>query len=340
MKIGPHDIGTGRAFITAEIGSNHNGSFDTALELVRAAGAAGADAVKFQTYRAELLIDPSVPTMAHVRGVHKTQLERFRSLQFTEDQWRTIASTAEGLGLVFFSTAFDPVSADFLDGLVPAFKIASGDLTNLSLIRHVARKGKPVVLSTGMGTVDEIQAAASEVPRERLVLLHCVASYPTPMEEANLRAIPYLAGEFPGVPIGYSDHVVGPLGCLGAVALGAVMIEKHFTNDKAQPIGDHKLSADYEEFGRLVRDVRALESALGTASKGVEVCETRLLTVMRRGLAAACDIPAGQAITAEMLLPIRPLRGVPAHRFDDLVGKPARRDLRAGSFIEYEDVEW
>ena len=340
MRIGPFEIGDGRTFVTAEIGSNHNGSFDTALALVRAAKEAGADAVKFQTYRAELLIDPSVPTMAHVRGVHKTQLERFKSLQFTEDQWCTLAQTAEALGLVFFSTAFDPLSADFLDSIVPAFKIASGDLTNIPLIRHVARKGKPVVLSTGMGTVEEIQGAVHEVPRDRLALLHCVASYPAPLDEANLRAIPYLASEFPGVPVGYSDHTMGITACLGAVALGAVMIEKHFTHDKTQPIGDHKLSADHEEFARLVREVRALESALGTLSKGVEVCETRMLTVMRRGLAAACTIPAGTAISGDMLVALRPLRGVPAYRFDQLVGRRARHDIAPGAFIEYEDVDW
>jgi sialic acid synthase SpsE len=340
VKIGPHEIGTGRAFITAEIGSNHNGSFDTALALVRAAAAAGADAVKFQTYHAEQLIDPTVPTMAHVRGVHKTQFERFKSLQFTPDQWATIASTAAGLGLVFFSTPFDPDAADLLDPLVPAFKIASADLTNVSLIRHVARKGKPVIVSTGMGTVDDIRAAAALVPAGQLVLLHCVSAYPTPMEAANLRAIPYLASEFPGTPVGYSDHTLGTLACLGAVALGAAFVEKHFTNDKAQAIGDHKLSADYDEFGRLVRDIRALEEALGTPGKDVEVCETPMLTVMRRGLAAARPIEAGTVLTADLLLPIRPLRGVPAYRFDDLVGKRVKRALQAAEFIEYEDVEW
>jgi sialic acid synthase SpsE len=191
-----------------------------------------------------------------------------------------------------------------------------------------------------MGTVDDIRAAAALVPAGQLVLLHCVSAYPTPMEAANLRAIPYLAGEFPGTPVGYSDHTLGTLACLGAVALGAAFVEKHFTNDKAQAIGDHKLSADYDEFGRLVRDIRALEEALGTPGKDVEVCETPMLTVMRRGLAAARPIEAGTILTADLLLPIRPLRGVPAYRFDDLVGKRVKRALQTAEFIEYEDVEW
>ena len=339
MRIGPVEIGE-RTFVVAEIGGNHGGDPELAARMIVEAAEAGADAVKFQTYRAELLVHKGEEPLPHVRARYRTQQERFRSLELKEEDYRRLASLARSHGVVFFSTPFDEGSADFLDEMVPAFKIASGDLTNLALIRHVAKKGKPVIMSTGMATVDEIRLAAREVPEARLVLLHCVSAYPAPMEEANLRAIPFLKTAFPGVLIGYSDHTIGTLACLGAVALGAVVIEKHFTTDKGEPIGDHKLSADFEDLKGLVRDIRALEAALGTPSKEVGASESRLRPAMRRGLAAARDLPTGTRIEPQMLVPLRPLRGIPAEQIDQVVGKALRRDVAEGEFLTREDVEW
>jgi N-acetylneuraminate synthase/N,N'-diacetyllegionaminate synthase len=337
MRIGDLEIGE-QTFCIAEIGSNHNGDFAKAKELAALAVQAGADAVKFQTYRAEKYIDPSVPPMAHVRGVYKSQQERFKSLQFTPEQWAELAGYCRGLGAVFFSTPADTGSVDMLDQWVQVFKIQSGDVTNIPLIRHVAAKGKPMLMSTGMAGLDEIERAVHEVPVGRLALLHCVSMYPTPAEHVALGSIPYLRERF-GLPVGYSDHSLDSLACLAAVAVGACIVERHFTDNRDQPIGDHKFSATPDMFRRMVEDIRRLETMRGSFADRLAPGELAMRHAMRRGLAATRDLPAGAILAPDMLIPMRPEKGISPHRLDDLLGKSLTRPVGAGQFLEPADVE-
>jgi sialic acid synthase SpsE len=337
MKIGSRDIKES-VFIIAEIGANHEGDFDTACMLIEKAAQAGADAVKFQTYRAERLV---AATEAGRRA-------HFRRMELSYEEFGRLADAAAGQGVEFLSTPFDFESADVLDGLVPAFKVASGDLTNLPFIEHLARKGKPLLISTGMGEAEEI-AQVTDLVRanlspgqpleERLVLLHCVSSYPTPPEEAHLRAIPYLAGAF-RVPVGYSDHTLGTLACEAAVALGARIIEKHFTYRKeGQTFRDHALSADPADMTDLVKRIRAIEVLLGESGKGLGRAEAPNRVPMRRSLAARGDIPQGAVLLAEMITFLRPATGLEPRLWRDVLGRKARRAISAGHIIGEEDLE-
>jgi len=328
-----------QVFVVAEVGSNHNGDFALARELMGEAAKCGVNAVKFQIYNAEQLIRPDIPILPHVRGEHHTQLERFQSLQFSTDQYRQLATLAQELGLVFFASVFDQRSVDFVDELAPVLKIASGDLTNLPLIKYLATKGKPIILSTGMASVEEIDAAVRHVPSDKLILLHCVSAYPTPIEKANLRAIPFLRDRY-GVPIGYSDHTIGTMACVAAVALGAVVIEKHFTLDKDQPIGDHNLSTEPDEMKTMVDDIRMVEAALGNSKKAVSEEEHKMRTAMRRALVARQDIPAGTLLSAEMFVPLRPADGISPARIDEIVGKRSARDIFSGTPLTEADIAW
>ncbi|MFC1590157.1 N-acetylneuraminate synthase family protein [Candidatus Omnitrophota bacterium] len=332
MKIENFEIGR-NTFIIAEIGGNHNGDLDTAKELIKLAKASGADAVKFQTFDAAKYIDAATPAMALVRKFHKTQQERYKSLQFTPDQWELLVRYCRELGIIFFSTPADSESADLLDRYVSVFKIQSGDATNIPLIRHVAKKGKPVIMSTGMVTEAELKAAVGEIPKERLILLHCVSIYPTPPDRVSLLSIPYLQKAF-GVPVGYSDHTEDSMACLSAVALGAVVIERHFTNDKTQPIGDHKFSADPEGFKGMVEQIRRIEKMRGGFETRLSDAELKMRSIMWRGLSIKEDIPAGTVLTEDLLIPLRPWKGIQASRIDSIIGRKTKKDLKKGDFLE------
>lgn len=261
MKIGNWESGKGRAFIIAEIGSNHEGDFPRAQRIVELAAQAGADAVKFQVYIPEKLVHPDMPAMGHA-ATHRTQLERMKSLQFTHGQYRQLAKQAEALGIVWMASAFDEESVDLVTELSPCIKIASGEATNLSLIEYAASKGKPILISTGMADYREWEAAAACVPKDRLVLLHCVSLYPTPPENAGLFQ---LRGNRYGQILGYSDHTVGCLAPIVAVSMGAQVIEKHFTDlqtGRGQAPGDHKLSLNLIEFDQMVQQIRQVEMML------------------------------------------------------------------------------
>lgn len=336
MKIENFEIGQ-KTFIVAEIGSNHNGNLDTAKELVTLAKQSGADAVKFQTYDAEKYIDKTVPTIAHVRGLYKTQQERFRSLQFTYEQWDSLAKHCKDLHIIFFSTPADVNSANFLEQYVPVYKIQSGDVTNIPLIRHIVKKNKPIIMSTGMATEAELEAAVQEIPKDRLILLHCVSIYPTSPDKLSLHSIPYLKDKF-NVPVGYSDHTTSSLACLAAVALRAVVIERHFTNDKNQQIGDHKFSASPTEFKEMVENIREIERMRGGFETRLTEPELNMRYAMRRGLSVTKDILAGTILTPDILLPLRPEKGISASKIDYVIGKRATRDLKKGDFIEEADI--
>jgi len=325
-----------RTWIIAEIGVNHEGDESKAADMVRKAAEAGADAVKFQTYVVEDYITAEQPERRQAVGA--------RALSF--DAFRRLAELARECGVTFFSTPLDYGSVDFLDEIAPLYKIASGDITALSLIRRVATKGKPVILSTGMASRDEIAAAIAAVLAEQpqaaenghLALMHCTTAYPTPPEEAHLRNIGWLAREF-GLPVGYSDHTLGIKACELAVAAGAVMLEKHFTYRKEdQSFHDHMVSADPRDMMDLVASVRRAEILLGSSERALRVPEKALLEPARRSLAAAVDIPAGVAIRAEWLTVMRPAWGLPPDRPEQVIGRTLVKARAKGEILRAEDL--
>ena len=268
VRIGERPVGVGHpCFVIAEAGVNHNGSLDMALKLVDAAVEAKADAVKFQTFRAERLLTPEAPKAAYQienSDRTETQFEMLQRLELDEAAHRTLMDHCRRRGLAFLSSPFEQGSADFLETLgVPAFKIPSGEVTNLPFLCHVARKGIPLILSTGMATLEEVEVAVAAIRSSgcrQLVLLHCVSAYPASPSDANLRAMATLARTF-GTPVGYSDHTLGIEVALAAVAMGAAVIEKHFTLDRTMPGPDHQASSEPGELALLVSGIRKVESA-------------------------------------------------------------------------------
>lgn len=328
----------GRVFVIAEIGGNHNGNHALAKEMIERAAKAGADAVKFQTFVTERFFTMDIPAFPRAQQLGYTkQFDRFKDLEFSEAQILELAEHAQKHDVMFLSTPFDNDIVDFLDPLVPVFKIASADLINLQLLRHVASKGKPVLLSTGQAVVEEIDEAVRVFAPGQISLLHCVSSYPTPDEQANLLSIPFLRDRYQ-LPVGYSDHTIGILACIGAVALGANIIEKHFTLDKTQNFGDHPLSADSDDLRILVNEVRRLEKMLGTEEKGCQDCEEFSKKHLRRSLHAKVDIPAGTIISDDMLIPLVSGKGIPANRLDIVRGRKSLRDIRGREEISRSDI--
>jgi N,N'-diacetyllegionaminate synthase len=336
VKIGNCDLAE-RTFIVAEAGANHEGDIKVARELVERAAETGVDAVKFQTYQAEKIAASS----------EKERIEHFRRLALKEEDFLELAALAREEGLLFLSTPFYLEAVDLLDPLVPAFKIASGDITYSQLIEYIAKKDKPILLSTGMSYAEDIWQAIEIVKKannriieeKRLVLLHCVSSYPTEIEQANLGAIPFMRETF-RLPIGYSDHTLGLQACLSAVALGACLIEKHFTLDKSrQGFRDHQLSADVKDMTELVQKVRLVEKSLGEGGKEPLECELGNQKSMRRSLSASRDIYQGSIIAEDMLMALRPEIGIPANQWRQVIGKRSRRNIVKGEIIFSQDVE-
>lgn len=332
MKIGGIDITT-RPLVIAEIGANHEGDIEAAKVMIREAARTGADAVKFQTYKAAKM----------VAWDESERFAHFQRLSLPDSAFEELAAEATANGLLFLSTPFDVEAVEFLNALVPAFKIASGDLTFLPLLERVAEKKKPVLLSTGMASLQEIQAALETIRRAgkiergelggRVVLLHCVSSYPTAPEEANLLAVRRLSDEF-GLPVGYSDHTLGILACIGAVALGACVIEKHFTLQKeGRTFRDHQLSADVAEMTELVASLRTLAMMFGSGEKVPAPSEEASRISMRRSLAARTDIKAGDVISAEQITCLRPGTMLPPSLLPEVIGHVALHDIPAGHLI-------
>ncbi len=325
-----------RTFIVAEIGVNHEGDKDIAMDLIRKAAECGADAVKFQTYSVE----------HYVSSVQPERRDRAARFQLGDADFRELSALAGECGVVFFSTPFHPSDVDFLDQIAPIFKISSGDLTYTDLIRHAAAKNKPVIMSTGLGTRDEIQAAVDAAREGRsdiceaghLVLMHCVCAYPPPAAEANVANIRWLKQEF-GLPTGYSDHTLGIKACELAVATGATVIEKHFTYRKEdQAFHDHKISADPDDLRALVDRIREVEVYLGETERRRGPSEEKAFLHMRRSVGALRDIPRNTPVKKEWLVPLRPAWGVPVERIQDVVGRKLTRDVAAGDLIKEDDL--
>jgi N-acetylneuraminate synthase/N,N'-diacetyllegionaminate synthase len=345
IKISDKQIGDGHpCFVIAEVGVNHNGSLDLAKQLVAAAATAGADAVKFQTFRADAVISASAPKAQYQKettGPAEQQLEMVRRLEMPEHMTRSVAAYAATLGITFLSTGFDEQSIDLLDDIgVPAFKIGSGDVTDLPLLEFVGRKQKPVILSTGMSYLDEVGSAGATLLAAGcpdLALLHCVSSYPADPQEANLRVLRTLRDTF-NVPVGLSDHFLDNVIALAAVAVGASIVEKHITLDVNLPGPDHRISQSPEGFKQLVQSIRTVERSLGDGVKRPHPGEQNVRDLARRSIVAACSIAEGATITREMLTFKRPGTGIAPAQWKELVGKRAVRDIAFDSLIMMGDL--
>jgi N,N'-diacetyllegionaminate synthase len=343
VPIGDRSVGPDLpCLIIAEAGVNHNGSLEMALRLVDAAADAGADVVKFQTFIAEEVVSPVAPKadyQVETTGGSESQLEMVKKLELPTGAFGQIERHCRQRGIVFMSTPFDKGSVDLLKDLgVVAFKIGSGELTNLSFLSYVAAKGKPLILSTGMSNLHEVAAAVETVRaagNPELVLLHCVSNYPAAPSSVNLHVLKTLEDEF-SVPVGYSDHTEGITIPLAAVALGACIIEKHFTLDRKLPGPDHRVSLEPGELEAMVYGIRTVESALGDGRKLPAAEELNTATVARRSLLAACDLEAGTILTDAMIAILRPGTGLPPSALPELVGRRLRQGVTAGTLFTME----
>lgn len=337
----------GPAYVIAEVGVNHEGDLDKAIALVEAAARAGADAVKFQTYKADLLAIRDSPSYwDREKEPTATQHELFAKYDaLGRDDYRVLASRCSDLGIDFISTPFDLQAVDDLDPLVPYFKIASADITNVPLLRRVAKTGKPVVLSTGAATVEEIQRAIELIESAGggdVVLLQCVLSYPTPDEAARLSVITDLAARFPDHVIGLSDHTVPdgpPTALVAAYALGAVVIEKHFTLDRKLPGNDHYHAFDESALRDAVDELARAHALIGPAQTKTPTPEEAAARVFaRRSIVAGADIPSGAELTQDVLICKRPGVGISPERWDEVVGSTAARDIGADQPLVEDDI--
>jgi N,N'-diacetyllegionaminate synthase len=345
FSVGPRRIGGGApCFVIAEAGVNHNGELELARRLVDAAAEAGADAVKFQTFDPEQLASDAAPQAEYQKRGSPAQSQRgmLEKLRLSPAAHHELRGRAESRGLIFMSSPFDERSVDFLDELgVPAFKVPSGEVTNHPLLQHLARKGRPILMSTGMCTLAEVAAAVAVIRASGdppLALFHCVSAYPTDPADSNLRAMATLRGAFV-VPVGWSDHTDGIEIAIAATALGAELLEKHLTLDRNLPGPDHRASLEPAAFAEMTRVVRVTERALGDGVKAPRPAEAPIAAVARKSLHYAAALPAGSRLRREDLVALRPGTGISPSRIAELVGRPLRRDVRAGALASEGDCE-
>ena len=333
-------------FIIAEIGVNHNGDMDLARKLIDLAVEAGADAVKFQNFNPQTGTSKFTPKVTYQKendgpeGNYQTMLER---LKITGEQTKMLAEYAAEKGTIFLSTASDAESLELLKKVnPPAYKLGSPHITNLPLLKDTAKCGKPMIISTGMATYEEIDEAiqvCKEVGNDQIILLHCVSDYPTHFHDVNLNVIGSLRERYPALNIGYSDHTMGIEASTVAVGLGARVLERHFTLDRSMPGPDHKASLVHEELEALVRAARNIEQAMGDGVKRRTAREEEVARTARRSVVAHVDIPAGTIITEEMVRLKKPETGIKPKYYWSLLGKKVTRDIEADRPLQWEDIE-
>lgn len=331
-----------RTLIIAEAGVNHNGDIELAKKLIDVAAEAGADLVKFQTFSADRLVTPGAQRadyQARNMGGRESQFEMLRRLELSVEAHHELMAHCLLREITFFSTGFDSDSVDFLASLgQDKFKIPSGEITNLPYLRNIGRYGREIILSTGMSTMGDIEAAIEElekigISRNMITVLHCTTEYPTAMNDVNLRAMQTIAQAF-NVKVGYSDHTPGIEVAVAAVALGASVIEKHFTLDRDLPGPDHKASLEPVELGVMVASIRNIESALGDGVKCPTACEIKNRSIVRKSLVAASQIMAGEVFDQRNLTVKRPGTGISPMLFDSYLGRVATRDYKVNELIE------
>lgn len=346
LSIAGRRIGPGHpCFVMAEAGVNHNGDVAKAEALIEAAVAAGADAVKFQTFKTEKVIAPNTakaPYQKSTTGADESMFDMVRKLELSFEAFRHLAEVCRKQGVLFLSTPFDHESVDFLAGLgMAAYKVPSGEVTNFPLLSHMARQGRPLIISTGMCAIGEVDAAlrcAARAGNADVALLHCVSNYPADPAEANLRAMNTLAQAF-GVPAGFSDHTLGIEVAIAAVALGACIIEKHFTLDSNLPGPDHRASLEPDQLEAMIVGIRKVESALGNGVKTPSAAELAVAAVGRRSLVAAKDIEAGARLSEDKIAVLRPGTGIPPAAMEYVLGRVLKQPVRAGELLRLEHFD-
>jgi N-acetylneuraminate synthase len=334
-----------RTFIIAEAGVNHGGSIDVAAALVETAKECGADAIKFQTFRAERLVSRRAGKAEYQKrttSASESQYGMLKNLELTADGHRTLVRRCRERDILFLSSPFDEESADLLHGLdVNIFKIPSGEITNLPFLKHVARKGRPIILSTGMSTLGEIEealAAIREAGNPDVSLLHCVSEYPAPYPEINLRAMNTIREKF-RLPVGFSDHTEGIEVSIAAVALGATILEKHFTLSREMAGPDHKASLEPVEFRRMVEAIRNVELAMGDGIKRPASCEIGNREIARKSVVATSPIRPGEKFTDRNIALKRPGYGIQPKDIGRLLGREAKVPIDADDVVTWDMVK-
>lgn len=331
-----------KLLVIAEAGVNHNGDLQLAKDLVDAAADAGADLVKFQTFKADSLLTGSAPKADYqVRnaGSDESQYQMIKRLELSESMHEELIAYCSEKGIGFLSTGFDISSIDYLHGLgITIFKVPSGEITNLPYLRHIGSLNGRVLISTGMSCLGEIEQALNAVemsgtPRDNITVLHCTTEYPTPMEDVNLRAMVNIGKAF-GVSVGYSDHTPGIEVPIAAVALGATVIEKHFTLDRNLPGPDHQASLEPDELKAMVQGIRNIETAMGDGIKRPSPAEIKNKPIARKSLVAARPIQFGERFSEDNLVTKRPGTGISPMRWDEVIGRKAPRDFSEDELIE------
>lgn len=324
-----------KTIIIAEAGVNHGGDFNTAVKLIHEAARAGADYVKFQTFKAENLVSHNAQRAEYQKancGGDETQLQMLKRLELNADDFSKLADECRSVGIGFLSSPFDLESINLLDTLnMDYWKIPSGEITNFPYLQHIASKGGHIILSTGMSTLDEVEAAVKVfetggISRKNITLLHCNTQYPTPTEDVNLLAMNTLASIGCGA-VGFSDHTMGITIPIAAAALGAQIIEKHFTLDKTAAGPDHKASADPAELKAMIEGIRTVNSALGSPLKHVTESEAANIGIARKSIVAARLIKKGEILTEENITTKRPANGISPMKWQEVIGTPASRDF-------------
>ena len=346
MRINDRVIGNNApCFIIGEAGVNHNGDIEIAKKMIDVAKNAGVDAVKFQTFKAENVASKYAEMAVYQRrntGYEEKQLDMIKKFELNYDDFKILKDYCDRKEIMFLSTPHSPDAIDFLEPLIPIYKIASGDLTNIPFLEKVARKGKPIILSTGMATLGEIEEAIWTIEKEgnrEVLLLHCISSYPAKIEDINLRVIQTLKEAFK-LPVGFSDHTLSTVIPAAAVALGTCVIEKHFTLDKNMNGPDHKTSLEPDELKEMVGNIREVEKAIGDGIKKPTPEEKKIKKVARRSLVANIDILKGEIVRGEMISIKRPGYGIEPKYLKTVLGKKVKRDIRKDEVIKWRDLEW
>jgi len=345
IRINGREIGEGEpVFIIAEAGVNHNGDMALAKRLVQVAKEAGADAVKFQTFKTEGVVSKKAEMAEYQKESMKSsdsQYDLIKALELDYDCFIQLKEYCDEVGILFLSTPHSDDAVEFLDSLVPIHKIGSGDLTNLPFLEYVASYNKPIIISTGMATLEEVEEAVSVIRKqgnEQIILLHCVTSYPASIDTLNLAAMATIRESF-SKPVGFSDHTVGITASIAAVALGASVIEKHFTVDKTLPGPDHKASLEPEELTKLVEAIREVESAIGDGKKVPVDSEQEMRRVARKSVVALMDISKDTLLTEEMIAIRRPGHGIYPKEFTSVIGKRTKLDIKVGEVLTWDMVK-
>ena len=340
VKIENKLIGDGEpCFIIAEAGSNHNGSIEQAKKLIDVAAEAGADAVKFQIFKAEDLYSKYTPEFSYLK--EQSVYELIKNIETPREWIKELAGYCKEKGIIFLASVFDFEAVDLLDKYVPAFKIASFEITDLELLKYAAEKGKPMIISTGMANLGEVEDAINtikSVGNEDIILLHCNSLYPTPVEVVNLRAMETMRTAFK-VPVGFSDHTLGIHIPIAAVAMDACVIEKHFTLDRTLPGPDHFFAIEPDELKEMVNCIRDVEKARGSGIKKKSELESEEMYIKaRRSIHAKVDILKGTKITRDMLIIKRPGYGIKPKFIDIVIGRDVKKDIKEDEWMIWDMV--